>query len=330
MDADQFRILIRTIREDNQEFVASIGKELASAIMSGISEKIQGTAQPSTSSQVSNIAPFEPFDQKAEKFKNYLERFENYLAVKNVTADHKKAQLLSVSIGSLHYNNLSALLGPDSAIKNLEYAPLKKAFSDMLTPHRNVVVSQHYFLNTYQKPNETIPEFVASLQRDISDCEFSVLCECNQKVSVADIFLRAQFIRGLKDSWIREQLLQSTATTFKDILTKATALEASRLETQVLSNRQPASPDSILDDIHKVSKRPTRQTFQNSKYRSVSPSFNRSKSQTRFQRKMDYSKIGVSNLCFFCARNNHRASDCRVDRKSLHCTSCDRTGHVAK
>jgi len=59
---------------------------------------------------LSNIPSFENFDQAKEKIKCYLERFENYLAMKNITEDQKKAQLLCVS---MYYNNLS--FGPGQA-----------------------------------------------------------------------------------------------------------------------------------------------------------------------------------------------------------------------
>lgn len=84
---------------------------------------------------------------------------------------------------------------------------MKDHLNSLLSPHRNTVVSQHYFLNTYQMENQSIAQFVAALQRNISECNFTVKCECTKDISAAKIFLRAQFIRGLKDDRIREQLL---------------------------------------------------------------------------------------------------------------------------
>jgi len=105
----------------------------------------------------------------------------------------------------------------------------------MLLSHRSVVVSQHYFLSTYQKEDQTIPEFVAALQSDLAECKLNVTCDCNKIVSAANLFLRIQFIKGLKDNWIKEQLLQANIIEFSEFLSKAIALEAFRLETQALS-----------------------------------------------------------------------------------------------
>lgn len=66
--------------------------------------------------------------------------------MKTVTDPMDKAQLLCNSIGSTHYNALAAFLGPEKAIKALEYQELVNAFRTMLTPKRSIVVSQHSFL----------------------------------------------------------------------------------------------------------------------------------------------------------------------------------------
>ena len=55
----------------------------------------------------SHVTAFEQFESKKEKFTCYLDRFENYLAINNVTEDTKKSQLLCASIGPVHNNNLS-------------------------------------------------------------------------------------------------------------------------------------------------------------------------------------------------------------------------------
>nr|XP_014282368.1 uncharacterized protein LOC106684667 [Halyomorpha halys] len=76
--------------------------------------------------------------------------------------------------------------------------------------------------HTNQQENKSIAEYVAPLKSDLSDCHFSVTCKC----SFNHLFLRSQFIKGLKDDWIREQLLQSDKNPFNQILKKAMAMEA--------------------------------------------------------------------------------------------------------
>ncbi|XP_031349711.1 uncharacterized protein LOC116175630 [Photinus pyralis] len=291
------------------------------------------------------VPPFQEFDSKKEKFRNYVERFENYVAVRNVTADEKKAQILSASVGSVHYNNLSALLGPDKPIKTMNYADLVTSFTKMLSPKRNDVVEQHYFLSTVQNYKQNIAEFVATLQSQLSECQFYVECECKKKISVAEIFLRAQFIRGIKDQWIREQLLQANLSNFNDITGKAIALESSKIQSRELSVSNNSTPvPGCSTDINKTShfhKNRSRSNYKkprsNTRFeRSPTPAnstiktnrSHQSRYHSRLPRSINYHALGISNLCFSCGKSNHRSNSCRIDRNSLRCESCGKIGHV--
>ncbi|UYV76293.1 hypothetical protein LAZ67_13003282, partial [Cordylochernes scorpioides] len=105
----------------------------------------------------------------------------------------------------------------------------------------------------YQQDKDSIADFVASLRRDIADCEFKAQCECGKDVSASEFFLRAQFIRGIKDNWIKEQILQSEIYAFNAILTKAIALEASKTDCHELSKARPSTTTiNVTDEVHKT------------------------------------------------------------------------------
>lgn len=89
----------------------------------------------------------------------------------------------------------------------LEYHNLIEVFEKHLCPKKNILVAQHQFLSIYQNENLSLAEYIALLRRDIGDCDFVSSCDC--RASVTEIFSRAQFIRGIRDNSIREQLLQS-------------------------------------------------------------------------------------------------------------------------
>lgn len=144
--------------------------------------------------------------------------------------------MLFNSIGATYYNTLSALVAP-SLPNTLEYSNLMEILEKHLCPKKNILVAQHRFLSTYQNENQSIAEYIALLRQDIGDCDFVSPCNC--KTSISDIFLRAQFIRGIKDNTIREQLLQSGASTFTEITGKALALKASKIDSRELSKNQP-------------------------------------------------------------------------------------------
>ena len=98
------------------------------------------------------------------------------------------AQMLLNSIGAPTYNVLSALVAPKIP-SELTYEELVKAFEEHVCPKENVLVSQHKFLSTYQTENQSIPDFIAALRRNIGNCEFVSPCDC--KVSIADKIGRA-------------------------------------------------------------------------------------------------------------------------------------------
>ncbi|KAK4875383.1 hypothetical protein RN001_011805 [Aquatica leii] len=63
-------------------------------------------------------------------------------------------------------------------------------------------------------PSETITQYVAALRQLKTTCDFNCSSD-NCGISIANIFLRAQFIRGLSDPNIREKLLQIKELTFE-------------------------------------------------------------------------------------------------------------------
>ncbi|XP_054288024.1 uncharacterized protein K02A2.6-like [Macrosteles quadrilineatus] len=326
MNADQFNQFLTIFQEQQRQQQENQNKFIKEVLETVLKQNDQQTEIPRVN--YSNVAPFENYDPKKEKFTCYLERFENYYTMKGLTDSTKIGQLLCISIGSDHYNNLNSFLGPEKQLKSLNYDELITAFKQLLIPKKNVVVSQHYFLNVFQKEHQSITEFVASLQRDIAECEFSVKCSCDQTVSIAEVFLRAQFIRGLRDDWLREQILQSTETTFEGILTRAIALEASKIESRELSKRSHSSNANfnICDDVNKVSHKARKSQFQTGNR----PSRQQQGHSSHSRKRPDLKSLGIGNLCFRCGKDNHQASECRTDKSKLKCNKCNKQGHISK
>lgn len=345
MNAEELQQILNAQTAQFQQILATVTNQLTEQFNLQLQQQGQTHNAAAGTSVYNNLTPFENLDLKKEKFVNYLERIENYFLMKNVTDPAKKAQLLCTSIGSRHYNKLAAFLGPEKAIKNLTYDELVTEFKQLLSPIRSSVVAQHYFLETYQLEKHNIAEYVAALQQDIANCEFTVTCECEKQVSCADIFLRAQFIRGLREPWLKEQILQSSLTKFDEILTKALALEASRLESKELVKTTPNSV-SFSPEVNKISRagtsnresRPTKSDRHHNqqssnKNRHSNHSSQRQPSKTRqpeSKSKIDYKKLGIDGLCLRCGRNNHRSYDCRIDRNRLTCNTCQKQGHTSK
>ncbi len=341
MDAAQFQQLLQAFASQQSQMI----QQLVQTFQSSNTDPTGRASQD----QVTNLVPFEHFDSKKEKFANYLERFDNYVAMKNITDPAKKAQLLCASVGPTHYNGLAAYLGPEKSIKTLDYDTLVQSFNEFLSPKKSAVVAQHYFLSITQKEKQSVTEYLAALQKDLVDCEFQVTCSCNKTVSANELFLRAQFIRGLRDSWLREQLLQSTFVKFDEVINKAIALEASRIESKELEQK---TMEPTPTDINKITRGSTKRTpkatnresrptqsrsssisyrsfSKDRRHRSQSQSLNRRNYESR-KKFVDYAALGIDNLCFKCGKNNHKAQECYTDRNSLQCQDCGKKGHVSK
>ena len=196
---------------------------------------------------------------------------------------------------------------------------IKEILISYLSPKKNVMVERHKFLSCIQTDLQSIPEYVSTLRKCLSTCDFK--CNCN--LSIADIFLSSQFIRGIRDTRIREALLINNELEFQKLYDRAIALEAAKIDRidMGLSKTYASS-----EGINKISKRNlTRPSSSCSdKQNGV---FLRKPSNTS---SVNLKDIGLDGLCLRCGRNNHTYKTCRIDRNKLHCQSCNKTGHIKK
>jgi predicted DNA-binding WGR domain protein len=138
--------------------------------------------------------------------------------------------------------------------------------------------------------------------------EFISSCECH--VSIADIFLRAQFVRGIRDNSKGEQISQSKIHTFDESQKKkkkAISLEASKTDSRVVSKKS-TTLTSANEEVNEVFKyRNSRRDDDNAQNRNRSTSRPRVKPEQRpkSQSRIDFEKLGIKNLCIRCGRDNH-------------------------
>lgn len=302
MDAEQFKEFMKS----QQELVAKLSELTKGAVQNS------GQSSSNTNLSTTLVANFDNFDSSKETYHNYIMRFSNYITMKGVKSNMEYcAQLLLNSIGAKYFNMVTALAAPKAAT-DLSYKELLQLLENHLEPKANVMVAQHKFLSKYQNENQSVADFVAALRSDINACEFVSPCDC--KISIADVFLRAQFIRGICDNNIREQLLQASTSKFEEIVSKALALEAAKADARELS--QANSSNSNATDINKI--------FNNRK------SSNEFKSQQlQKKHKVNFEQLGIAGLCLRCGKSNHMAKHCRSS-SNLKCNLCAKHGHVAK
>ncbi|XP_073822160.1 uncharacterized protein [Musca autumnalis] len=307
MDETQFARLLETFSKAQSELLQKITQTQSSQL-----QQQQLSAQPI---QVL-LPPFESFDDKKESFRLYRQRFENYLTMKGVFNNKTTChQMLINSIGSTHYKLLVSIVAP-KLVTEIEYDDLIKKLEEHLCPNKNILVTQHRFLSTYQREDQTIADYVALLRRDTNECNFVSTCDC--KADISNIFLRAQFIRGINDNSIREHLLQSDEAEFDKIIQKALSLEASKIDSREINT---TNTHATTSDVNRIQTRTSRQSSRQ-KYNRSSKSNHRSKSR------VNYSHLGIDHLCIRCGRDNHKSKDCRTNPNNLKCKSCGKKGHL--
>ncbi|XP_075150756.1 uncharacterized protein LOC142224866 [Haematobia irritans] len=186
-------------------------------------------SQSTATTSVSIINKFDSFDPKCESFNTYIERLHFHFQIKGVLNDKDMcAKLLLQYIGSTTYSLLTTLAAP-RCINELKYDEIVEILNGHFCPKTNTLVEQHKFLCEVRNEGQTINDFIAVLKKMSVKCGF--ICQC--KKSVADIFLRSQFIRGIR---IREQLLQTPEATFAEIVQKAKVIEAAKLDSKAMTS----------------------------------------------------------------------------------------------
>jgi len=201
-----------------------------------VPQSTQGTLSSNSNSNVTIVNNFENFDAKKESFIQYKERFENYLSIRGLTTNSVSCvQILLNSIGAENYKLVSSLCAPKD-IKSLTYVELTKMLEEHLCPKPNFMIEQHRFLSRVQKKEESIAEYVAALKAFVPYCEFKCQEETCGK-SVAECFLRAQFIRGLYNKEIRGHIMTMENPTFENCYKMAIKLEASNVDNEEISQK---------------------------------------------------------------------------------------------
>lgn len=248
----------------------------------------------------------QPYDENNESFSSYLQRLQNYITLKGVTSATVKVQIFLNCIGPKYYQVLKNITAPDSP-ESKSYDDLVKLLKNHIAPEPGEVAQQHKFCLRQQHECESIANYVAGLKEIGGKCNF--ICN-NCKHSTFETHLRVQFIRGLRNSEIKERLLQeSSSTKFDDLIKIAMAIETSKAETKEMGS-------DVQPSINKISvKKKYGNIHTQSTYKQGTNTYNTNNENKR--------KI----KCFRCGKGNHIAVKCKLKDK-LYCKRCKTKGHI--
>ena len=242
-----------------------------------------------------DVPPNDPQSQK--KWKLWLRGFKYFLTIIQ-ERDPNKLELLFLHIGPEVVDVIQDCTSYDEAIKALDDAYLK-------TP--NEVYARHLLSTRSQKPEESIDEFLLSLNNLATDCKFTAVTASQNRAA----FVRDSFIRGLKYPNIRARLLENDTLTLDEAVQQARSLEQAQRNAEAYS--APSHPPAAAASSNPSPSRPTDDSRVETE-------------ETAAAARRATRQSGSSSVpCFFCGLKRHPRSACPA-RNSI-CEKCGKAGH---
>ena len=233
------------------------------------------------------------FDEETEKFEDYADRFNAFMAANDI-ADDKKTNLLLASIGPISYKLLKNLTSP-AAPNSKTYNELILLLKSHIDPQPIVIAERHKFWTAMQEEDESLADFVVRLKKLSSTCCFGTFLE---------EALRDRLVSALHKKMMKAQktLLTVKDLTFREAKEKCIAEEMAAKATQEYLGEEVLETNKLTGTRHKV-------------YRD------------RPRPRHDDSLAGKkSGNCRCCGGVNHKSENCRF--KFSVCHACNKKGHI--
>ncbi|XP_063827129.1 uncharacterized protein LOC135076637 [Ostrinia nubilalis] len=155
------------------------------------------------------------FDLDCGNWQLYAERLEMYFKVNGISEEMKLPTLIT-TMGDRAYELLTNLASPRKPA-DMTFKEVSEILQQHLNPKPSFLAERFVFRQRKQKADENILEYVAVLKKLSKNCEFRANLEEN---------LRDQFICGIRDDGIRQQLFAKKQITFKESVAIAVSFES--------------------------------------------------------------------------------------------------------
>ncbi|XP_024081037.1 uncharacterized protein K02A2.6-like [Cimex lectularius] len=229
------------------------------------------------------------FNHESGSWTLFLKRLGNLFITYNVSDENIKKAYLLASLGDSTYNLLISLCIPsDPEETNVTFKNIADLLSNHFKPVRAILCYRQDFYSARQEEDENVTVFSARLRTLASYCAFG---------PELDNLLRDIFIMGLRDSNVKNRLMEEDVSKPDFDFAKALKLASSREATTNYQVNQPTHTiKTELAEIHNIRQ----------------PGGNKNKTTSK---------------CFHCGWKNHQAKDCKF--KNATCHSCSKVGHLA-
>ena len=182
------------------------------------------------------IGRMQEFNPDAETVTAYLERFQLFVAANSIGEDKLVPTLLTV-VGAKHYSLIRGLVSPRLP-KDKTFAELVDLLKQHYDPEPIVIAERYHFYQRSQKPGESIANYMASLRRLASRCQFQdFLSEA----------LRDRLVCGLQSEMILKALLSKADLTLDKALEISQGMEAAAKKSKELHGNHRSGSNSVLN-----------------------------------------------------------------------------------
>lgn len=237
---ESLQAIMQALKLQGEAISALLARQSASATTSE-------ALVPPTQQVVSHNLTFEFFDPSEEDFLQYIERLENFMSLRGVTnAENTKKNILLGCLRREQYKQLAALTAPEKP-SDKTYVDLIKILEKRFDPITYIHTERHKFLSRTQGKTESLTSYIQALKIIAQKCKWTCPSnECNQTI---DSIFQAQFIRGIRDNFIREKILSMQPNaTLEETLQNALAIEAAHKQ----NVEDYSSVEQHHDNVHKV------------------------------------------------------------------------------
>ena len=186
------------------------------------------------------VGKIQAFNPQTKRFSTYVERLKLYFNANSV-AETKKVPVFFTVIGSRNYSLLSDHYAPEKP-KDQSQEDLISKFQTHFEPEPIVIAEQYLFHKQNQQIGESIPDFVANLQRLATNCKFG---------QHLDEALRDCFVCGLNLESVQQKLLLEKDLTMLKALELALSLSSADKTLCVMRASNPNLLNPVVQILHR-------------------------------------------------------------------------------
>ena len=180
------------------------------------------------------------------ELESYLERLQEYFTAYGIDDDEdnaaKRRAILLTSIGSTSYRVLKDFIAFPDAPNTKTFDQLAELLRGHFRPIRLKVAERYRFHTAFQKPGQSISDYVRTLKKLAGTCEFT-----NGQLNES---LRDRFICGLHSEQIKQKLL-SRNFTFQEAVDTAIAQEAAHKDVRDIGGSHGEESDERVNKVHR-------------------------------------------------------------------------------